>query len=155
MWRIVGVKPTHGGVSRYGLLAFGSSLDQFGPFAQTARDAAMRLASYPASDPADATSAPPAGRRLKAADGDVKGPHRRTGPDARNGVDPGISRALSTALDALRARRDGRRRRCRCGNHDLGLFAQKPPKARLGLSPATTARARGTRSADAAWARCI
>jgi aspartyl-tRNA(Asn)/glutamyl-tRNA(Gln) amidotransferase subunit A len=53
---IVGVKPTYGAVSRYGLIAFASSLDQVGPFARTVRDAALLLQSMVGRDPMDATS---------------------------------------------------------------------------------------------------
>lgn len=59
---LVGVKPTYGRVSRYGLLAYASSLDQAGPLARTVRDAALGLAAMSGSDPRDATSlavAPP------------------------------------------------------------------------------------------------
>jgi aspartyl-tRNA(Asn)/glutamyl-tRNA(Gln) amidotransferase subunit A len=53
---IVGVKPTYGGVSRYGLVAFSSSLDQAGPFARTVLDAALLHQAIAGHDPLDATS---------------------------------------------------------------------------------------------------
>ena len=53
---VVGVKPTYGLVSRYGLIAFGSSLDQIGPFTRTVADAATVLAAIAGHDPLDATS---------------------------------------------------------------------------------------------------
>ncbi len=53
---IVGVKPTYGAVSRYGLIAFASSLDQVGPFARTVADAALMLSVIVGKDPHDSTS---------------------------------------------------------------------------------------------------
>ncbi len=53
---VVGMKPTYGLVSRYGLVAFASSLDQIGPLTRTVEDAAVLLATVAGHDPADATS---------------------------------------------------------------------------------------------------
>ncbi len=55
---VVGVKPTYGRVSRYGLVAFASSLDQVGPLAATVDDAALLLEAVAGHDPADSTSVP-------------------------------------------------------------------------------------------------
>lgn len=55
---ITGLKPTYGRVSRYGLVAFASSLDQIGPMARTARDCALLMAIISGSDPRDSTTLP-------------------------------------------------------------------------------------------------
>ncbi len=71
---VVGMKPTYGRVSRYGLVAFASSLDQIGPFARTAADCALALEAVAGHDPADSTSLPEPAPRLRAAlTGDVSG----------------------------------------------------------------------------------
>ena len=54
---VVGLKPTYGRVSRYGLIAFASSLDHVGPFGKTVKDTAMMLQAMAGRDPLDATSA--------------------------------------------------------------------------------------------------
>ena len=53
---IVGLKPTYGAVSRYGMIAFASSLDQAGPFTRDVTDAALLFASMVGEDPCDSTS---------------------------------------------------------------------------------------------------
>jgi aspartyl-tRNA(Asn)/glutamyl-tRNA(Gln) amidotransferase subunit A len=103
---VVGLKPTYGRVSRYGLIAFGSSLDQIGPMTRTAYDAALALSVLAGVDRADATTAPePVPDYTAALNGDVR--QMRIGVPRRlleQGVDGEVSRALDAALDALRAR---------------------------------------------------
>jgi len=71
---VIGVKPTYGRVSRYGLLAFASSLDQVGPFTRTIEDAALLLEVIAGHDTMDATSIPEGVPSYRAAlTGDVKG----------------------------------------------------------------------------------
>src|ERR1700736_2930364 len=71
---VVGVTPTYGRVSRYGLVAFASSLDHIGPLARTVRDAALLLEVIAGRDPMDATSAPaPVPDYTAALNGNVRG----------------------------------------------------------------------------------
>ena len=71
---VVGVTPTYGRVSRYGLTAFASSLDHIGPFARNVRDAAALLQVIAGRDPQDATSAEaPVGDYAAAMNGNVRG----------------------------------------------------------------------------------
>jgi aspartyl-tRNA(Asn)/glutamyl-tRNA(Gln) amidotransferase subunit A len=71
---VVGVKPTYGLVSRYGLVAFASSLDQIGPFSATVADAALALELIGGHDPCDTTSIPEPPPVIRASlDGGVDG----------------------------------------------------------------------------------
>ena len=101
---IVGVKPTYGRVSRYGLIAFASSLDQVGVFATTVADAAACLGVIAGRDGRDATSSNVAvDDYVAATEVPVKG--IRVGvPRAlmADGVDAGVRRAFDAALDVLR-----------------------------------------------------
>ena len=103
---VVGLKPTYGRVSRYGLIAHASSLDQIGPLTRTVHDAALTLNVLAGSDDADATSAAePVPDYTAALTGDVRG--TRIGIPRvllEHGVDTEVSRAMDAALDVLKAR---------------------------------------------------
>ena len=102
---VVGMKPTYGRVSRYGLFAFASSLDQIGPFARRVRDAAALLEAIAGPDARDATSAgaPPIAWRH---DTPLPAGTRIGVPRAElgEGVHPDVLAAFERALDVLRAR---------------------------------------------------
>jgi aspartyl-tRNA(Asn)/glutamyl-tRNA(Gln) amidotransferase subunit A len=102
---IVGLKPTYGRVSRYGLIAFASSLDQVGPFGATVHDVALCLSVIAGRDPRDATSVDvPVDDYVAATEQPVRG--LRIGvPRAliTDGVDEGVRRAFDEALDVLRS----------------------------------------------------
>ena len=101
---VVGLKPSYGRVSRYGLLAFASSLDQIGPFARSVSDAALALSVLAGADPCDATTArEPVSDFAAALTGEVKG--IRIGVPrvfVSEGVDAQVRRAYDAALDTLR-----------------------------------------------------
>ena len=95
---VVGLKPTYGRVSRYGLIAFASSLDQIGPFARTVSDAAALLETIAGFDPNDSTSAEvPVGAYRAAAAKEVKG--LRIGIPKEYFAD-GLDAEIKTAIDA-------------------------------------------------------
>lgn len=102
---VVGVLPTYGRVSRYGLIAFASSLDRVGPFAATVRDAAEVLGVIAGHDPMDATSSRVAVPDYTAQlDAGVAG--LRLGVPAEyfaEGLDPEVKRAVEATIDQLRA----------------------------------------------------
>ncbi|MBX5493149.1 MAG: Asp-tRNA(Asn)/Glu-tRNA(Gln) amidotransferase subunit GatA [Chloroflexi bacterium] len=100
---VVGLKPTYGRVSRYGLVAFASSLDQIGPFARTAADCALLLAVLAGADPCDATALPdPVPDYLAELAGDLRG--LRVGVPREyfgSGLEPGVEAAVRAALTQL------------------------------------------------------
>src|SRR5688500_13905752 len=100
---IVGLKPTYGAISRYGMIAFASSLDQCGPFTRTVEDAALLLRAMAAKDPCDSTSLglPDKVERPKASD--LNGirlgvPEELTG----EGIEPGVLKAFQETLEVAR-----------------------------------------------------
>jgi aspartyl-tRNA(Asn)/glutamyl-tRNA(Gln) amidotransferase subunit A len=101
---VVGLKPTYGRVSRYGLIAFASSLDQIGPFARTVSDAALCLEAISGADPRDSTAARVPVRAFSSAlTGDIRG--MRIGvPRAlvAEGVDEAVLAAFDASLETLR-----------------------------------------------------
>jgi aspartyl-tRNA(Asn)/glutamyl-tRNA(Gln) amidotransferase subunit A len=101
---IVGVKPTYGRVSRYGLVAFGSSLDQVSVFGLTTRDAALVLGTIAGRDERDATTADvPVPDYVGGLTGDVKG--ARIGvPRALfgEGLDASVRSSVEAAIEAYR-----------------------------------------------------
>ncbi|WP_075866430.1 Asp-tRNA(Asn)/Glu-tRNA(Gln) amidotransferase subunit GatA [Carboxydothermus islandicus] len=100
---IVGLKPTYGAVSRYGLVAFASSLDQIGPFARTVEDAALLLNVIAGHDPKDSTSADiEYPDYLSFLNQDIKG--LKIGLPKEyfiDGIDAGVKKAIDDAIKVL------------------------------------------------------
>lgn len=101
---VVGLKPTYGRVSRYGLLAFASSLDQIGSFGRTVADATLALSVMAGADPRDATAAREPVPDLPAAlSGNIKSLRVGVPRDIlREGVEEGVQRAFDNAVDKLK-----------------------------------------------------
>ena len=101
---VVGVKPTYGLVSRYGLVAFASSLDQIGPFASTVADAAELLEVLAGHDPMDSTSLTSPVPEISAhlSDG-VQGKRIGLWTDLVEGSDPEVVAAVRRAAEVLAA----------------------------------------------------
>jgi aspartyl-tRNA(Asn)/glutamyl-tRNA(Gln) amidotransferase subunit A len=101
---VVGLKPTYGRVSRFGLIAFASSLDQIGPFARSARDAAILLQAVAGPDSRDSTSSyRPVPDYSAALKGNIKG--MRIGVPEEywvEGTQPGVVAAVRQDIEKLR-----------------------------------------------------
>ncbi|MBI5185592.1 MAG: Asp-tRNA(Asn)/Glu-tRNA(Gln) amidotransferase subunit GatA [Nitrospinae bacterium] len=102
---VVGLKPTYGRVSRFGLVAFASSLDQIGPMAKDVKDAAIMLNCISGKDPMDSTSADvQAPDFTKSLAGDVRG--LRIGAPIEyfaEGLDPEVEKAVKDGMERLKA----------------------------------------------------
>ncbi|GAC1534225.1 MAG: Asp-tRNA(Asn)/Glu-tRNA(Gln) amidotransferase subunit GatA [Herpetosiphon sp.] len=101
---VTGFKPTYGRVSRYGLVAFASSLDQVGPIAHTAHDCALLLEAISGADPRDGTAAnQPVPHYSGQLTGDIRG--LRVGVPREyfvEGLQPATAAAVKAAIDTLR-----------------------------------------------------
>ena len=97
---VVGLKPTYGLVSRYGLVAFASSLDQIGPLTRNVADSAVVLSAIAGHDPLDSTSIDyPVPDYARALNGDIKGV--RIGVPKEyfvEGMEPGVEEAVRSAI---------------------------------------------------------
>ena len=100
---VTGLKPTYGLVSRYGLVAFGSSLDQIGPFGRSAEDVAILLNAISGHDPRDSTSSHrPEEDYTARLQRDIKGTRIGICPNwFTSGLDPEISSSVKHALEIL------------------------------------------------------
>ncbi|MEM8745316.1 MAG: Asp-tRNA(Asn)/Glu-tRNA(Gln) amidotransferase subunit GatA [Actinomycetota bacterium] len=99
---VVGVKPTYGAVSRLGLIAFASSLDQIGPFTHTVADAALATEAISGHDPGDSTSIERGPLEIsRQLDMGVAGLRVGRITDLPTGADPDVVARLDEAFDAL------------------------------------------------------
>ncbi|RZV08220.1 aspartyl/glutamyl-tRNA(Asn/Gln) amidotransferase subunit A [Natrinema hispanicum] len=100
---VVGIKPTYGLVSRYGLVAYGNSLEQIGPFGETVEDAAALLDVIAGSDERDATTreAGDDANYADAATGDVDGLQIGIPTELLEGADEGVVETFWDAIDDL------------------------------------------------------
>ena len=103
---VTGIKPTYGTVSRYGLIAYASSLDQMGPLARDAADCAAVLDAVMGKDPRDGTSLDvPAGGLLDGLTGDMRGMKIGIPADCfGDGLDPEVKKSVLSVADVLKAR---------------------------------------------------
>lgn len=100
---VMGLKPTYGRVSRYGLIAFASSLDQIGPFARTVEDMALMMQVIAGPDPRDSTALDAPAPAFRPRPGGLAG--LRIGLPAEyygEGIDPRIRDVMDQTLDRLR-----------------------------------------------------
>jgi len=100
---VVGLKPTYGRVSRYGLIAFASSLDHIGPFAKTVKEVALVLRTIAGRDPMDSTSADaPVPDYVTELEKPVKGLKIGVAKEYfGGGLDPEVRAAVETAIEKL------------------------------------------------------
>jgi aspartyl-tRNA(Asn)/glutamyl-tRNA(Gln) amidotransferase subunit A len=103
---VVGLKPTYGRVSRYGLVTYGSSLDQIGPVTQDVTDAALLMNVIAGHDVRDSTSVPesmaPKPDYTAGLNEDIKGLRIAVVPSLNEGADEPVRRAVGAAMDVYR-----------------------------------------------------
>ena len=122
---MVGLKPTYGAVSRYGVVAFASSLDQVGPFALTVRDVAQLLAIIARDDPRDSTNTGLPGPVELPVATDLKGLRLAVPRDQLGvGVEPGVAELFERPRT--------------CAGRSAPRWARRPCRMPLTASPRTT-----------------
>jgi len=103
---VVGLKPTYGRVSRFGLVAYGSSLDQIGPITRTVGDCALMMNVIAGYDPADSTSidekTAPVPDYLEKLDEPIKRLKIGTVPELNAGSDSDVQKAISGAIEVYK-----------------------------------------------------
>jgi len=103
---VVGLKPTYGRVSRFGLVAYGSSLDQIGPITRTVADSALMMNVIAGHDPADSTSVDeavaPVGDYLEKLDDPLKKLKIAIVPKFNAGAEQSVRKALDEAIDVYK-----------------------------------------------------
>jgi aspartyl-tRNA(Asn)/glutamyl-tRNA(Gln) amidotransferase subunit A len=103
---VVGLKPTYGRVSRYGLVAYGSSLDQIGPITRTVGDCALMMNVIAGYDPADSTSidekTAPVPDYLEKLDEPIRRLKIGTVPELNAGSDSNVQKAISGAIEVYK-----------------------------------------------------
>ena len=144
---IVGLKPTYGAISRYGMIAFASSLDQCGPLTRDVTDAALLLAAMEGRDPCDSTSVGiEGGDRARPAARTSRGCASASRPSsASDAIEAGVREVFEATLarieelggEIAEAPLPARRAR------DLRLLRDRPGRGLGRTSPATTASATG------------
>ena len=99
---LVGLKPTYGLVSRFGLVAFASSLDQVGPITREVQDCALVLQAIAGHDPRDSTSLPrPLPDYLQALEGDLRGLRLGVPREYFSGLEAGVEKVMRDAIRKL------------------------------------------------------
>jgi len=99
---IVGLKPTYGAISRYGMIAFASSLDQCGPLTRDVTDAALLLSALQGHDPCDSTSVGIEGGIAAPSREDLSGLRFAVPSElARDGIEPGVRAVFEATLETI------------------------------------------------------
>jgi len=99
---IVGLKPTYGAISRYGMIAFASSLDQCGPLTRDVRDAALLLSILQGKDPCDSTSVGLEGGPSLPEQEDLSGLRFAVPAElARDAIEPGVREVFEATLETI------------------------------------------------------